>query len=77
MSDNESRILLINNKSYQLIWSYEALDGDYLYLINKDDYTDILFVKIISDNEVESVKDQETLDYIIKMMASEVNTFIL
>ena len=74
---NENRILLINNKNYQLIWEYHALDGVYLYLINIDNYRDIIFAKLLNDNEIELINDNETLAYIIKMMSKEVNTLIL
>ena len=77
MRNKMNKILLIDNKNYQLVWQYVALDGIYLYLINKDNYEDILFVKLLDNDEIEIVKDKDTLAYIIKMMTKEVNTFVL
>ena len=77
MINNKNEIMVINNNYYQYIWGYNGLDGVYLYLINKDDYHDILFVKVLNDSEVEIVKDKEQLAFIINSMTKEINTFVL
>ena len=77
MKNNMKELLLINGKYYQLIWYLTALDGIYIYLINKEDYKDIIFCKLLQNDEIELINDKETLKYVINSMAKEVNTFVI
>jgi hypothetical protein len=77
MKNNMKELLLINGKYYQLIWYINVLDGIYIYLINKEDYKDIIFGKLLQNDEIELINDKDTLKYVINSMAKEVNTFVI
>ena len=77
MDKNINKILVINNKNYQLIWIYHGLDSNYLYLINVDNYEDIIIAKLLDNEEIEEIKDQNHLGNIINLIMKEINTFIL
>ena len=77
MEDLLNKIFLINKKKYQLAWYTVELDGIYLYLINRDDYNEILFAKFISENEIEEVEDSQKIGYIIGMMSKEISKIAL
>ena len=77
MDKNINKILVISDKNYQLIWIYHGLDSNYLYLINVDNYEDIIFAKLLDNDEIEMIQEQDKIGNIISLMMREINTFIL
>ena len=64
----QKEVLEINNKDYVVVSVY----NDYAYLINTDDFNDILFVKLY-DCEVEVINNKKQLNKLIKMFNEIIN----
>ena len=64
----EKEILEINNKEYVVVSVY----NDYAYLINTDNFNDVLFVKLY-DCEVEVINNKKQLNKLIKMFNEIIN----
>lgn len=64
----EKEILEINNKEYVVVSVY----NDYSYLINTDNFNDVLFVKLY-DCEVEVINNKNQLNKLIKMFNEIIN----
>lgn len=77
MSNELERTLMINNKKYQIVWNYEYSKDMYLYLVNVDDYSDILFVKMDHLGGVDIVTDMDLLSYLIEKMTDEMRILLL
>ena len=77
MSNEIERTLMINNKKYQIVWNYEYSKDMYLYLVNVDDYSDILFVKMDHLGGVGIVTDMDLLSYLIEKMTDEMRILLL
>lgn len=64
----EKEVLEINNKEYVVVSVY----NDYAYLINTDNFNDVLFVKLY-DCEVEVINNKKQLNKLIKMFNEIIN----
>ena len=64
----QKEVLEINNKEYVVVSVY----NDYAYLINTDNFNDVLFVKLY-DCEVEVINNKKQLNKLIKMFNEIIN----
>ena len=64
----EKEILEINNKESVVVSVY----NDYAYLINTDNFNDVLFVKLY-DCKVEVINNKKQLNKLIKMFNEIIN----
>ena len=64
----EKEVLEINNKEYAVV----SVHNEYAYLINTDNFNDVLFVKVY-DCEVEVINSKNLLNKIIKMFNEIIN----
>ena len=64
----QKEVLEINNKDYVVVSVY----NDYAYLINTDNFNDVLFVKLY-DCEVEVINNKKQLNKLIKMFNEIIN----
>ena len=69
-------VLLGNGNYYKVIWRIELEGHIYLYLLNANDFSDLLFCERISDEDLEEITDVELLDKVILSMAKQINTFM-
>jgi len=64
----EKEVLEINNKEYVVV----SVHNEYAYLINTDNFNDVLFVKLY-DCEVEVINNKNQLNKLIKMFNEIIN----
>ena len=67
----QSDVLTLNdNKKYVVAFSTEYNQNNYVYLIEKDDYTNAMFYKY-EDSSLEKVNDSNTIQELLKMYLQE------
>ena len=69
-------VLLDNNKYYQVIWGSKIESRRVLYLLNINDFSEPLFCEMVSDAELDEIKDREFLQRVILSITKEINTFV-
>ena len=69
-------VCLSNGNTYLIVWCVDIDGNKYYYLINVDDYADILFCSIVDGNKFLIVNDIVKLKQIMKKMIGEINLFI-
>ena len=63
MKDNS--VIQVNNKEYTVVSIIKVEKDKFAYLINVDNYNDIMFAKI-KKNEIEVIEDKSVLKNLIK-----------
>ena len=70
MKDNS--VIQVNNKEYTVVSIIKVEKDKFAYLINVDNYNDIMFVKI-KKNEIEVIEDKSVLKNLIKLFNLKIN----
>lgn len=70
MKDNS--VIQVNNKEYTVISIIKVEKDKFAYLINIDNYNDIMFAKI-KKNEIEVIEDKSVLKNLIKLFNLKIN----
>ena len=70
MKDNS--VIQVNNKEYTVVSIIKVEKDKFAYLINIDNYNDIMFVKI-KKNEIEIIEDKSVLKKLIKLFNLKIN----
>lgn len=70
MKDNS--VIQVNNKEYTVVSIIKVEKDKFAYLINIDNYNDIMFVKI-KKNEIEVIEDKSVLKKLIKLFNLKIN----
>ena len=70
-------VQLDNDKHYQIIWSTVVEERTFLYLLNINDLSDLLFCEKKSESELEEIKDKEFLRKVILSITKEINIFVM
>lgn len=70
MKDNS--VIQVNNKEYTVVSIIKVEKYKFAYLINIDNYNDIMFVKI-KKNEIEVIEDKSVLKKLIKLFNLKIN----
>ena len=70
MKDNS--VIQVNNKEYTVVSIIKVEKDKFAYLINIDNYNDIMFVKI-KKNEIEVIEDKSVLKNLIKLFNLKIN----
>ena len=77
--DNEyyNKIIITeDNKEYQVIWVSNINSQKCLYILNVNDYSDILFAKVIDNNALDIIIDKEEIISLVRIMNKEMNLFL-
>lgn len=69
-------VLLDNNSTYKIVYSINVNDRIVYYLINIDDFSDIKFCHMTSDDELEEIRSKDELTEIVKSFGKGASTFI-
>ena len=65
-------LTLSNNKVYSVVSSVNYEDNNYVYLIDQDDYSNIMFCRFDEENnELVEVKDSKLLEKLINLVSEE------
>ncbi len=70
MKDNS--VIQVNNKEYTVVSIIKVEKDKFAYLINVDNYNDIMFAKI-KKNEIEVIEDKSVLKNLIKLFNLKIN----
>lgn len=70
MKDNS--VIQVNNKKYTVVSIIKVEKDKFAYLINIDNYNDIIFAKI-KKNEIEVIEDKSVLKKLIKLFNLKIN----
>ncbi len=70
MKDNS--VIQVNNKEYTVVSIIKVEKDKFAYLINIDNYNDIMFAKI-KKNEIEVIEDKSILKKLIKLFNLKIN----
>jgi len=70
MKDNS--VIQVNNKEYTVVSIIKVEKDKFAYLINIDNYNDIMFAKI-KKNEIEVIEDKSVLKKLIKLFNLKIN----
>lgn len=70
MKDNS--VIQVNNKEYTVVSIIKVEKDKFAYLINIDNYNDIIFAKI-KKNEIEVIEDKSILKKLIKLFNLKIN----
>lgn len=70
MKDNS--VIQVNNKEYTVVSIIKVEKDKFAYLINIDNYNDIMFAKI-KKNEIEVIEDKSVLKNLIKLFNLKIN----
>lgn len=69
-------VLLDNNSTYKIVYSINVNDRVVYYLINIDDFSDIKFCHMTSDDELEEIRSKDELTEIVKSLGKGASIFI-
>lgn len=69
-------VLLDNNSTYKIMYSINVNDRIVYYLINVDDFSDIKFCYMVSDDEFEEIRSKDELTKIVENLGRGASTFI-
>lgn len=70
MKDNS--VIQVNNNEYTVVSIIKVEKDKFAYLINIDNYNDIMFAKI-KKNEIEVIEDKNILKKLIKLFNLKIN----
>lgn len=70
MKDNS--VIQVNSKEYTVVSIIKVEKDKFAYLINIDNYNDIMFAKI-KKNEIEVIEDKSVLKNLIKLFNLKIN----
>lgn len=70
MKDNS--VIQVNSKEYTVVSIIKVEKDKFAYLINIDNYNDIMFAKI-KKNEIEVIEDKSVLKKLIKLFNLKIN----
>ena len=56
----EKEVIKVDDKDYIVVSTSQIVEGSYAYMINVDNYNDVLFVKS-KQNEIEVITDESLL----------------
>lgn len=70
MKDNS--VIQVNDKEYTVVSIIKVEKDKFAYLINIDNYNDIMFAKI-KKNEIEVIEDKSILKKLIKLFNLKIN----
>ena len=70
MKDNS--VIQVNNKEYTVVSIIKVEKDKFAYLINVDNYNDIMFAKI-KKNEIEVIEEKSVLKNLIKLFNLKIN----
>jgi hypothetical protein len=63
---NQGQILTLDdNNEYVVVKTKKYENEDYVYLIQEDDYTNIMFCKLTSESKLKEVVDPDLLEKLI------------
>lgn len=68
-------IILENNKQYFVAWSTKTNEKNYIYIINEEDYSDLLFCEVLDDKTLSVVEDKELFEKLLFDMTKQINRF--
>lgn len=71
----DKTITLENNKQYFVAWSTKMDDKNYIYIINEEDYSDLLFCEVLSNKTISIINDTKMFEKLLSMMTKEINRF--
>ncbi len=69
------KIILSNDKEYQVIYCTLIDNKKYMYLINPNDYSDILFAELIYDDTLRLLDEKKEIYTVIANIDGQINTF--
>lgn len=69
------KIILSNDKEYQVIYCTLIDNKKYMYLINQNDYSDILFAELIYDDTLRLLDEKKEIYTVIANIDGQINTF--
>ena len=69
----KSSVVKIENNDYTVISTVKYEKASYAYLINNNNYKDVLFVKYTKE-EVEVIEEKEKLNKLIELFNFRINT---
>lgn len=70
------KITLNNQREYQAIWVTQRQGKSYIYLLNPNDYSDLLFCELDANQNLKTIDSKEELTGVIQDMNDEINIFI-
>lgn len=70
MKDNS--VIQVNSKEYTVVSIIKVEKDKFAYLVNIDNYNDIMFAKI-KKNEIEVIEDKSVLKKLIKLFNLKIN----
>lgn len=68
----EKEVIEFSNKEYAVISSMSVDKINYAYIMNIENYNEVLFIKNKKD-EVEVINEKEKLNYLIKKFNQKIN----
>ena len=69
----QGEILTLNdNKKYVVVSSQVLNDENYVYLIDQDDYTNLMFCKYDNNNGLEEVIDQDLIEKLMLLFQKDI-----
>lgn len=68
------QLTLENNKKYFVAWITKIDNQDYAYMINPEDYSDLLFCKLYDDCIIQ-IDDEQLFTKVMSAIAKEINMF--
>jgi len=71
---NQGEILTLNdNKKYTVVLSTIMDDINYVYLVDQDDYTNLMFCKYDNNNGLEEVTDEALLEKLMIIFGKDIS----
>lgn len=71
----EKTVILSNGNTYQIVWITKLNEKNIVYLININDFSDIIFCEITTDGILKVIKDKNELLQLISKINGEINIF--
>lgn len=71
-----NKVKLENNNNYYVINSVVLYDHEYFYLINENNFSDIVFCEITNSDTIKIVTDQKLLIEIINKIYNQKSFFL-
>ena len=68
----DEEVIEVNKKEYTVVSTLNKNSQKFAYIINNDNYNDVLFVKL-NKNVVEVIEDKKVLKELIKLFNKKIN----
>lgn len=68
----DEEVIEVNKKEYTVVSTLNKSTQKFAYIINNDNYNDVLFVKL-NKNELEVIEDKKVLKELIKLFNKKIN----